>query len=354
MSESKCISRLLILASLVLGPAIVSAYAAGTVVLANVSKPYTGIEVSNTVSITINGAAAFGTVAVSQNGGPVTVWPGQPNTTDGSGHWFVSSVETTGNIGNYTQTWYVNGVPMTPVNLDRALFPDAPSLPSFTVHNTQLKSNPPVLVVVNACGGPQNVTAKWVWNPVSYQFNTSYGASVVSAAVGRWNTAQGKINIQSSSTIADILVGDGTLPPNTYGGTYLYSQACDSSCYRHTDLCTGVCFNSQAIFYSDIILNSSLINNLATASGIASSTVATHVLTHELGHNLGLGDLNPSYGVCSEVGSLMVTMLGMFCGVSNPTSRDINVFNTVYSVAPPTESCGYTVHSCYPNAPLCQ
>lgn len=167
--------------------------AQGTVQLRNVSYPFTKLEVGDYVAVTITGAAPNGTVTFVQNGGSPYVW----GMTDNAGNWSTPPglQESGSNVGDYYQTWYVNGVPVTPNNPDTNYFSYAPSLPSFSVGAGAFPSDPSVLTFVYACGGDSNVTAKWIWTPVGYAPETSYGSSVVDAAAQNWNNAQTKLSL---------------------------------------------------------------------------------------------------------------------------------------------------------------
>ena len=331
-----------------ISPAGVLLYAQGTVQLANVSFPYTSIEVGDYVRVTIAGAARYGTVTVVQNGGA----PFNFGKTDASGHWSVMIEETEAYVGDYYQSWYVNGIAIAPNNGNRQLFPWAAALPSFSVAAGALPSSPPILGQVSeSCGAPLNVTAKWAWTPVSWESTTSYGSSVPNAAAQNWNMAESKLELTYAPPTEDILVEDSTiLPSNVFGATELDSQGC-SLCYNDVDICNGSCLGPTAMYYADIFLNTSLINEYATALGAASSTIAAAVVTHELGHTLALGDLYPRYGICSEDKRIMMSggLLDL-CGVSAPTSRDVGAFNSVYTGSPgfcaPGKNVCYLGDSC--------
>jgi hypothetical protein len=242
--------------------------------------------------------------------------------------------ETQGTTGGYTQTWYVNGVALTPSNPDPDYFPFAPSLPFFAVEGNVPPNSPPVLNSANTRGGNNNVTAKWIWTPVSYVSNTSYGGSVTDAAAQSWNLAQSTILLQSSSNVRNIWFNDdSTLPRGTYARTYSYTQGCNTTCYNQVDVCNGACADATALFHDDVYLNTSTINGSADALGWSHDTEATYTLAHELGHALQLGEATIYFGTCSETGSIM-SAIAELCGVYAPSSSDINVFNSVYPVAP--------------------
>lgn len=297
------------------------------------SYPYTTLEVGNYVQVLITGATPGGVVSVVQNGGaPYTF----PVAVDGSGNWSTSAQETGDYVGDYYQTWYVNGVALTPSDPYAQYFSYGPQLPSFSVSAGYFPSSPGVDIGVNACGGPQNVTAKWAWSPVSIYTNSSYGSSVINGAAQQWNVATNSIVSFRLSTenppIEDILVSDGTLPTNIYGQTAPYSNAC-SQCYNLLDRCNGACLNSTSLYYANITLNTSLINSAAHGLGWDHTTEASAILGHEFGHTLQLDDVRIQYGVCSEVASVM-TIIADLCAVYTPTSRDVTVVNGNYPNSP--------------------
>lgn len=317
-----------------------------TVSIRNVSYPFTPLEVGNTVEVRISGAAPLGTVTVVQNGNP----PYTFGSTDASGSWSVQSVETSAYIGNYHQVWYVNGIEIPPANPDPTYLPDAPRLPTFTVFANSLPSGvPPRTSAINSCGntGP---LAKWSWNPVGYDSTTSYGLVAVNEAMARWNSAQSKIPLQYSTVEQDILIYDVSSLPGALAGTANYSQGCNPTCYRYTNECTGVCLDTGAMYYSDILLNTTAINATANAMGASVTAFVTTTIAHEIGHSLLLDHSNPlsRVGRCSEVGSIMYPTQTVFlCGVNSPTFRDTSGINSIYPSSPSycplgNNYCGYT------------
>lgn len=83
---------------------------AQTVKLRNVSHSGTQFEAGNIVEVAITGAVPSGTVTVIQNGGAPFVF----GTTDSSGNWSITATESGSDVGSYSQSWFVDNVPMTP------------------------------------------------------------------------------------------------------------------------------------------------------------------------------------------------------------------------------------------------
>jgi hypothetical protein len=120
-----------------------SVHAQGTVSISNMSYPFTNLQVGNYVEVTITGAAPGGAVTVVQNGGSPYFF----GTTDSvTGNWSTSAQETGDNVGDYYQTWYVNGVALTPNNPHQTDFSYGPQLPSFGVSAGYVASSPGVYV----------------------------------------------------------------------------------------------------------------------------------------------------------------------------------------------------------------
>jgi hypothetical protein len=124
-----------------------------TVTLRNVSHPETHIEVGNIVEVRISGAAPFGTVTVVENGGS----PYEFGTTGSSGNWSVTATESSAEIGPYTQTWYFDGVAMTPESPNIYL-PYQPIASSFTVYANFVGTNdaPQSTIGIVGCGASNN------------------------------------------------------------------------------------------------------------------------------------------------------------------------------------------------------
>jgi hypothetical protein len=304
-----------------------SLHAQGSVSIINVSYPHTAIESGNYVEISIGGAAAYGTVSSVQNGGSPYVWP---TSTDASGNWSITAQETSANVGNYSQTWYVNGTAVTPNNASGWSVFEA-TLPSFQVYAAGSPSSPSVLTYA-ACGNSA-LTLLWTWTPVNYYVTTAYGDSPVNTAAGEWNGAESLITLQTSTIEGDIDVADGTLPVNTYGQIAFYSQACNG-CYNQVSDCTGACENSTALYYADMVLNNEVINDTAGAWGVGPSVFAADVISHETGHSFMLADIYPSEDGCSLAGSVLSNGPRILCGINGPTSADIAVFNSNYPNGP--------------------
>lgn len=307
-----------------------AAHAQGSVTLRNLSWPFTPLEAGDWVQVAITGATPGGTVTSVQNGTAPYTW-GTP--VDGSGNWTVSAQETTANVGDYTQTWYVNGVALTPNNPPVLTY--GPTLPNFSISTPTLPFDPAVRNFVdNACGGPTNVTPVWAWTPISYQVTSSY-YDTGDAASEAWNSAQSIIAFQSSSAELDVLVGDGSLAAGTYAQAYAYSQGC-SSCYGQVDACNNACLSPSTLWGVNITLDPSQIDTAAAAVGWNSTAFADQIAMHEFGHALGLDHEPIESGACSQIDSIVAPGgLGLLCGYQAPTARDVRVVtNSLYPYSP--------------------
>ena len=186
-----------------------------SVAIRNVSHPNTKLEVGNTVEVKITGAPPGGTVTVVENGGsPFTF-----GTTDGSGDWSVSNVETSGYIGSYNQG-YVNGFPLTPLNPDATFLPYAPRLPAFQVYGNFGGSNCPGGTTSSTCGG----AVPWIYSPVAYRNNSaSVDAPTVASAASAWTTAAGgKISVTGPGPLSqvDLSIYNGSSLPEVQMPTF--------------------------------------------------------------------------------------------------------------------------------------
>lgn len=315
--------------------------AAGTVELRNLSYPHTLIEAGTYVQVVITGSTPKGTVTVVQNGGAPYVF----GTTNDSGNWDVTALETTADVNDYYQTWYVNDVAVSPVPQLSGYLSQTAYFPSFSVYPNGSPSDPAVNVGdgVNSCGvGSTNVTPTWLWNPVTVH---TY-SSAASSAANSWGSSENRVTFSVVSTGGDISVAGGTLGTGVYAQTALYTQGC-TACYGHPDTGSGVCANSTKMKNSEITLNSSLISTVAGVLGVSSDAVAASVLTHELGHTLGLGHEPTTLGICSQVGSVMATgLLQYLCGIQNPTGRDTSVFGGIYPSSPTGSGICYSTIAC--------
>lgn len=310
---------------------------AQTVSLRNVSYPYTAIEVGTTVEVKITGAAPNGTVTVVQNGAP----PFTFGTTDAFGYWSVTATEGPENVGSFTQTWYVNGIPMTPDNPNNIWLPYAPRLPDFQVHANYTGPSCPggpgqSTAPTAGCGAPNNAR-HWNWSPVTYKEISSVDSSAVTVPAGNWNGIQSKLQLYNASNALDIWVYDSSEPP-LHADTLSYGGDCDSDCYNRVDQCTGLCFNAAAVNYVDIRLDIAHMNTAAEEHlDTTLAAFAPTVVAHELGHALRLGEVVPTHGKCSEVQSIMYGSASVLwgCGVTGPTACDTSGINSVYPSAVP-------------------
>ncbi len=319
----------------ILGIAVALPAFCQSVTLRNVSFPLTGIEAGNTVAIDIAGAAHFGSVTVVQNGAAPFFF----GTTDGSGAWSISALETAADVGVYNQVWYVNGVPLAPANANATYFASAARLPDFNVYANWVGSNDPAISNAKAgCGGASGSLLRWGWSPVTFLPNSSVSASVISSSAGAWNGIQSKISYSSTvSARQDVIASDNnTLGTTVYGATDVYSEDC-LSCLNYIDQCTGGCLTASTVFHAEIGIN---ITEMNTARNLYSPALsldnfAAPLIAHEFGHALRLGHTAFSNGTCSEVKSIMYPSASVIrgCGVFAPTSVDVGVINTMYPSA---------------------
>lgn len=304
---------------------------AQTVNIRNVSAPHTNLEVGNYAEIWITGAAPLKTVTVVQNGGgPYTM-----GTTDASGYWTVTAQQISAWIGSYNQTWYVDGVPVTPAT--PSTLPFGPSLPNYTVYANFVGSKIAAHSTSAALTCPGTSTSAgqyWHWSPIVYTNYSSYG-SPVSDGFTAWNSVQSRLPFSTDNSVRDdMAVYTATLGPTTAGVTVIYGETC-FACLGFIDQCTGgtQCYQFSWAAYAEVGLDSSTIATQASLLGVAANTLAKTTTTHELGHVLRLGDITPVNGICSEVQSIMYGSLSMLtgCGVVSPTSSDVSVITgTIY------------------------
>lgn len=304
--------------------------AAQTVAISNVSYPGTGLEVGDTVGVTITGAAPNGAVTVVANGGS----PYYFGTTDGSGYKFIPSTITSSDVGSWSEVWYVNGVALTVVNPNSYL-PYAPRLPNFNVYANYTQTNCPNQSAASYCPSSPQLSV-WKYSPISYySYSSTISSSDASAATGNWNAVQSRLSFSKNTYAATEIVDEsgGTVNANTY----IIGGGCDS-CYGYIDLCSsispGECVNDSGVYGAYIELYPSVISAAASALGTTTELAATITVNHELGHALRLADITPQNGICSEVQSIMYGSLSMLygCNMRGPnTSCDGNVLsNDVY------------------------
>jgi hypothetical protein len=312
---------------------------AQAVAIRNLSYPGTGLEPGDTVAINITGGAPNGAVTVVTNGAPPYFY----GYADSNGSWAITNTVVSGDVGSWTEVWYVNGVQLTPVNPNTTYVPYAPRLPAFTVYANHVGSNRPSQSTsqeMSACGTA--VPGGWKYTPVAYySYSSTVSSSDVNTAAGSWNSLGSKISLSNDSYGAIWLVdGSATSGPN--GTTEVVSGDCDT-CYGYLDLCQGVspgeCVDASGEYGAQITLEPNVISMAASALGATEETLADITVTHELGHALRLAHSTLTNGTCSEVQSIMYPSLSVLygCGVTSPTSScDAGALNTVYPSTPPT------------------
>ncbi len=261
---------------------------AGYVNLNNVSHPFTNIEVGDTVSIVITGAASNGTITVVQNGGsPVAI-----GTTNSFGNQTITATETSAqySVLPYTQTWYVNGVELSALNNSAG-----PTLPTFYVYANIDTDNCPSQSTYNS-------TRHWIWTPVIYD---STSTDIVTAA-SEWNYyVSDTIELSNDdSEYLDVFVTTGSLPSGVLGSTVTLGQDSNGACLDTLDAC-GNCMTPAVMYLATITLDSTQIANLAETYGLDDDGLTTMLAAHEFGHALRLSDTETINGICSEVQSIM-------------------------------------------------
>lgn len=308
--------------------------------IANESFYGTALEVNDTMSITITGAAANAPVTLKKCN-PYCTQTNQQNytygNTNGSGYWYQTSTLTSSDVGTWEEHWLVNGVEVPWSNPNITFVPYAPTLPSFPIYALNIGTNCPGQETDGgescSSGGAQH----WVWSPIGYNFASSFMtySEVYSAAQG-WNNAQGKLSLAYySGTFADIGISDDdqNLTGGKLGKTFSYGTACAGACYNQIDNCTGKCLNAAAMWSVNIVVNYTEVTNQVEASGVSEATVIKTTISHELGHALRLKHTALYTGTCSEAQSIMYpsgsVLIG--CGITpSTTSCDASGINSVY------------------------
>ena len=277
-------------------------------------------------------------------------------TTDGSGNWSVSNVETSGYIGSYNQVWYVDGSPLTPINPNATFLPYAPSLPAFQVYGNFGGSNCPGGSTSSTCGG----AVRWIYSPVSYRNNSaSVDAPTVANAASVWTTAAGgKISVTGPGPLSQVdlsIYNGSSLPGGANADVLSYGYNCGARCYNLRNECTTPknCHNANGVYYTDMRLDISAITTQASYLGTTFATLVPMVVKHEMGHVLRLGHAAVGDGKCSDVQSVMYPSASVLwgCGVTSPTACDTTGINTVYPTAAPY--CAPGANYCISGSPSC-
>lgn len=128
---------------------------------------------------------------------------------------------------------------------------------------------------------------------------------------------------------------DQNVPEYAFAITQTDSQECDAPCYDQIDECTGVCMNSSAIYYVNILMSYSEINLAGPYYGASPEELASLIAAHELGHALRLAHAPPLQHSCSEVQSVMYAgtlSVRLTCGVTAPNYFcDGNAVDALYA-----------------------
>jgi hypothetical protein len=215
------------------------------------------------------------------------------------------------------------------------------------VYATSTPIAPGVLYTASCGNSSQNL--KWIWQPVSVYSSTTYGSADTGYAVDSWNVAQSTVGLTTSSSVYDIIVGDGDPAGTGTSSAFLYSGACNP-CYNQVDTCTGACVNSSSLYGANIYLNHDALDNESSVTGYSIDSLVIPTIIHEVGHTFGLDEVLPPNHTCSETDSIMAGVLSDFCGITGATSLDIATLNSVYPVAPNYCLPGYNYcygTSCY-------
>jgi len=282
---------------------------AASVVLKNVSKPGTNIEVGNTVQVEITGAAPFGTVTVDQT--KDDVWGGGPvvmGSTDGNGYYSVTATEGADNIGKYTQVWAVNGIAANPTL-------------QFNVYRNYVGGN---------CPTPSS--RRWVWSPVEYFYASVLPSAAITGAASDWNAVQSKISLINVSYFdTDVVVVDNNNLPAGIGARVTTFGQEYGTCLNMRDTC-GKCMTSMVMYAADMELNANLLVTAANNYGFDLTSWIRFIVGHEFGHVLRLADVSATNYICSEVQSVMYQHgnVGYLCGTRSPRSCDTSGINQAY------------------------